>query len=55
MAPEKKSKKSRKSKYEEKLKVNGSFDDLLKELVSPPQEGPVFYKLERPEKKDKDK
>lgn len=46
----KKSKPSRKSKYEEKLKVKGSFDDLLKELVTPAN-APAFDKMERPKKK----
>ena len=35
--PAKKSKK-RASKYDEKLKVNGSFEDLVNELVTPKKE-----------------
>ena len=31
----KKPTKKRASKYDEKLKVNGSFEDLVKELVTP--------------------
>ena len=33
--PVKKAAKKRASKYDEKLKVNGSFEDLVKELVTP--------------------
>ena len=31
----KKPTKKRASKYDEKLKVNGSFEDLVKELITP--------------------
>ena len=33
--PVKKAAKKRATKYDEKLKVNGSFEDLVKELVTP--------------------
>ena len=33
--PVKKAAKKRASKYDEKLKVNGTFEDLVKELVTP--------------------
>ena len=33
--PVKKAAKKRTSKYDEKLKVNGSFEDLVKELITP--------------------
>ena len=33
--PKVKEPKPRASKYEEKLTINGSFDDLVKELISP--------------------
>ena len=33
--PVKKDAKKRASKYDEKLKVNGSFEDLVKELITP--------------------
>ena len=33
-----KPKKERASKYDEKLKINGSFEDLVKELIIPKKE-----------------
>ena len=33
--PVKKAAKKRASKYDEKLKVNGTFEDLVKELITP--------------------
>lgn len=36
MAKQKKPKKERAEKYEEKLKVNGTFQDLMDALVPPP-------------------
>ncbi|MEP7238112.1 MAG: hypothetical protein ABI685_09615 [Ferruginibacter sp.] len=33
--PTKKTAKKRANKYEEKLTINGSFEDLVKELITP--------------------
>lgn len=45
-------KKKRADKYEEKLKVNGSFEDLLKALVPPEKKVPqALPKLANPKPK----
>ena len=54
MAQAKKSSKSRKNKYEEKLKVNATFDELLGALFPKPPEQmlpPVKKKMTRKSKK----
>lgn len=37
--PKEKPKKPRASKYEEKIVINGTFDELVKELITPKHQG----------------
>ena len=51
MAKQQKPKKAREHKYEEKLRINGSFQDLMNELV-PPLIAPVKKQEKKVKKKD---